>query len=94
MAKRGYQTVALYVGKKKKGNPKLYTNQQVVAARDHVIERLESGPNRLFYVGKLDVLLEAVFKHGQKLGARKVFEEIENVKKSIPHRLPGRPRRD
>ncbi len=45
---------------------------------------------------RLRQVLEAVYGQGKKDGARRAFEEVDrslsNVKKEIPHRIPGRPR--
>lgn len=46
---------------------------------------------------KFAQILEAVYEQGKKDGARVVFEELDggvrDIKKRIPHRNPGRPRK-
>ena len=42
---------------------------------------------------KLLDIVEAVYVQGRKDGARAVFEEIDDLKREIPHRAPGRPRK-
>jgi hypothetical protein len=42
---------------------------------------------------KLAELLETVYQQGKKDGARTVFEEIDSVKKRIPYRNPGQPKK-
>ncbi|MEJ7656956.1 MAG: hypothetical protein WKF33_07995 [Thermoleophilaceae bacterium] len=41
---------------------------------------------------KLGQLLEAAYNQGKKDGARSVFELVDDAKKEIPHRRPGRPK--
>jgi len=41
---------------------------------------------------RLHQVLEAVYNQGRKDGANEVFENIEAVRRQIPHRRPGQPR--
>jgi hypothetical protein len=50
-----------------------------------------TGTMPLYDGVRLMQVLEAVYKQGRKDGARAVFEEIESVKKLVPHGKPGRP---
>ena len=86
--KRGYKTLTIQLTKKRKPL-KLYTNERVVSAFGEVTEKLET----VYYGTRLDQVLEAVRKHGQREGRAQAFEKLDAVKKSLPHRFPGRPRR-
>jgi sulfate adenylyltransferase subunit 1 (EFTu-like GTPase family) len=87
--RRGYQTIALVL--KKETVP--------VRASPRVADALEeiSGSMDLYQGVKLLQILEAVYTQGKKDGAREAFEEIdasfEAVKKLVPHRSVGRPRK-
>jgi hypothetical protein len=57
--------------------------------------------NDLYEGVRLLQILEAVYAQGKKDGAREVFDNLDNshasmmtsLKKAIPHRNPGRPRK-
>ena len=85
--KRGYKTVTLQLSKKKR--LKLYTSERVVNAAHEVLEKLET----LYYGIRFGQVLEAVRKRGQIEGRAQVIEKLDGVKKSLSHRLPGRPRK-
>lgn len=40
---------------------------------------------------KLAEVLEAIYEQGCKDGARAAFEQLDKVKKLVPHKNPGRP---
>jgi len=88
MAKRrGYHTVVLTLGtKKKKKQLKLYTSQRVKSAADELLQDMN-----VYKFARLTQVLDAVYEHGKKEGSRHVFDALEKVKSTIPHRLPGRP---
>jgi hypothetical protein len=88
-AQRGYRTIALVL-----------KNETVpVRASPRVADALEelSGNMTLYQGVRLQQLLEAAYTQGRKDGAREAFEQIdasvEAVKKVIPHRSVGRPRK-
>lgn len=58
----------------------------------------EVSKDMTLYEGvRLSEVLEAVYAQGKKDGARDAFEGLDrslaDVKKGIPHRTPGRPRK-
>jgi len=58
----------------------------------------EISKDMTLYQGvRLSEVLEAVYVQGKKDGARDAFDGLErglaDVKKAIPHRAPGRPKR-
>ncbi len=90
MAKRrGYHTLTLDLGgkKKKKKGLKLYTSQRVVDAAHELLQHMN-----VYQYARFRQIVEAVYDHGKKDGAREVFESVDSLKSDIPHRLPGRPR--
>lgn len=65
---------------------KVYASAKIRDALDHITT------NMALYDGvRLAQVLEAVYKQGCKDGARNVFAKIDDVKKLVPHRRPGRP---
>ena len=86
MAKKGYRTVTLELPKKKK--LKLYTSERIANAAKEVLERLDT----LYYATRFGQVIEAAFEHGRKQGVREVFEQLDALKGTIPHKLPGRPK--
>lgn len=52
------------------------------------------GAIELYNAVKLEQVLRGVYEQGKKDGAREVFEAIEATKKQIPHRPPGRPKKE
>lgn len=81
-------TVAL----KRKNSVKVYASPKVGDALREITKDIT-----LYQGVRLVEVLEAVYGQGKKDGAREVFEELDrglaNVKKAIPHRTPGRPRK-
>lgn len=89
MAQRGYRTIKLAT---KKGEVAVYTSARVADALQTIAN------NATLYEGvRLTQVLEAVYEQGKKDGAREAFEQLDKslavVKKSVPHKRPGRPRK-
>ncbi len=83
-AARGYRTITVEL---KNQSVSVYTSPKVADA----LEQLSSSMT--VYEGvKLGQLLEAAYNQGKKDGARSVFELVDDAKKEIPHRRPGRPK--
>lgn len=87
--KRGYRTVTLTLVKKKRKQLKLFTSEQVPNAAHEVLDKLET----LFYGVRLGMVLQSVYERGLTEGRGQVFQQFDALKGSLPHRLPGRPRR-
>lgn len=87
MAQRGYRTVALPVKKQ--------TEQVAIRMSPRRADALERmiGDLSLYDGVKLLDIMEAVYDQGRKDGARAVFELVDEAKKEIPHRPPGRPKK-
>jgi len=86
---KGYRTLTLDLGvKKKKKGLKLYTSQKVVNAASELLQDMT-----VYQYARFRQVLEAVYNHAKKEGARQVFEGVDSLRGSIPFRLPGRPRR-
>jgi sulfate adenylyltransferase subunit 1 (EFTu-like GTPase family) len=85
MARRGYRTIQVEL--KKEVVP--------VRASAKVADALQdlSADMDLYQGTKLSQVLEAVYEQGRKAGRREVFERVDDVKKELPHRQPGRPRK-
>lgn len=89
MSSRGYRTIKLKL--KKGAEASVYTSPRLADALERIIaEELD-----VFNGVKLVQILEAVYSQGKKDGARQVIEEqdkaIALIKRSIPHKRPGRP---
>lgn len=84
---RGYRTVRLPVKAEEVEVP-----IRMSARRADALEKIVSDMSVFDGIKLLDIM-DAVYNQGRKDGARSVFEEIENVRKIIPHRPPGRPRK-
>ena len=66
---------------------------QIYAKPAHA-DALEKISNMSVYDGtKILALLGEVYRQGKKEGAKSVFDGIENMKKAIPHKNPGKPKR-
>ena len=89
MAKRGYRTIALQV---KNTEVSIYASARVADALEQIV-----GDAPLYEGVKIMQILEAAYNQGAKDGAREVFDEIDGsleiVRKEIPHRNPGRPKK-
>jgi sulfate adenylyltransferase subunit 1 (EFTu-like GTPase family) len=84
-ARRGYRTIRVELKK-----------QVIVPVRasPKVADALQelSADMDLYQGIKLRQILEAVYEQGRKDGRREVFEVVDEAKKGLPHRPPGRPR--
>jgi hypothetical protein len=85
--KRGYRTVSLQLTRKKR--LKLYTSERVANAAHEVLDKLDT----LYHGTRLAQVLEEVLKRGRREGRAEVFGKLDAAKKSLPYRLPGRPRK-
>ena len=47
----------------------------------------------LYHGVRLSQVLEAVYEQGKKDGARNVFDTVDGLRTTIPHRNPGQPRK-
>lgn len=88
MAKtRGYKTVEVQLAK----------STLVLRGSTRLVDAVETiTKDMTLYEGvKFAQILEAVYAQGQKDGARTVFDkisvELDEAKKEIPHKNPGRP---
>lgn len=86
--KRGYRTVVV---PGTKSEIRVFCSARVADALAQLT------PGLSLYEGvKLWQVLEAVYAQGRKDGAREAFTELDRrydeVKRLVPHRLPGRPR--
>lgn len=85
--RRGYRTVSLPVKAEPKGVP-----VRMSPARADALERIIKDMS-LYDGVKLWDIMEAIYVQGRKDGAKAVFDRVDDVKKEIPHRVPGRPRK-
>lgn len=89
MAQRGYRTILLQV---KNTEVSIYASARVADALEQIV-----GEAPLYEGVKIMQILEAAYNQGKKDGAREVFDEIDGrlqmVRREIPHRNPGRPRK-
>jgi hypothetical protein len=91
MVRRGYRTIRLPV-KDEPSGVAIRTSARRADALEKII-----GEMTLFDGVKLYDIMESIYLQGRKDGARAAFEAIDKnvaaVKKEIPHRPPGRPRK-
>ncbi len=87
VTRRGYRTVHLPARKASQG-----AVIRMSARRADALEKIISDMT-LFDGVKLYDIMESVYVQGRKDGARSVFDAIEDTRKRIPHRSPGRPRK-
>lgn len=66
----------------------IYTGRRVADALAVVTSEMT-----LIRAVKLTQVIEAVYEQGKKDGARSVFDSIDCLKASIPHRNPGKPKK-
>lgn len=66
----------------------VYASPRVADALREVVEDMT-----LYKGVRLGQVLEAVFETGKKKGREEVFIEIDDVKKQLPFRPPGQPRK-
>lgn len=73
-------------------NIAVYASPKVSKAMEEITEDMT-----LYHGVRLSQVLEAVYKQGQKDGARNAITEIQNnlskTIKEIPHRNPGKPKK-
>jgi sulfate adenylyltransferase subunit 1 (EFTu-like GTPase family) len=85
-----YKTMAVKL--KKHGEVKVYASPRVGDALKEITENMD-----IYHGVRLVQVLEAIYAQGLKDGARRVFEGIDkslvSVKKAIPYRPPGRPKK-
>lgn len=74
-------------------NVAVYASPRVSKALDEVTEDMT-----LYHGVRLAQVIEAVYKQGQKDGARNAIEHLDklvgDVKKAVPHRNPGQPKKN
>jgi hypothetical protein len=87
LGRRGFRSVALPVKSEGRDVAILMSPR-----RADTLERIV-GEMKTFDGVKLLDIMEAVYVQGRKDGAAAVFEGIEDVRKAIPHKRPGRPRK-
>lgn len=91
MARRGYRTISLRLTKSGDTVP-VRASARIADA----LNEISSGMD-LYRGVRLLQILEAIYIQGKKDGARDAFAAIDRstqaVKKEIPHRSVGRPRR-
>lgn len=89
MAARGYRTIRVVL---QNTEANVYTSPRVADALEDILAKAS-----VFEGVKIAQILEAVYKQGVKDGAREAFEELDRhmaeVKKQVPHKRPGRPRK-
>lgn len=88
-AARGFRTIKITF----RGSPvSVYASARTADA----LKEIEKDMG-LYHGVRLHQVLEAVYKQGKKDGALDAFEELDKgltaVKRAIPHRRPGRPRK-
>ncbi len=88
LARRGYRTVHLPV-KAEPGGVAIRMSSRRADALDKIVEDMS-----LYRGVKLADVMEAVYDQGRKDGARSVFDVLDGAKKEIPHRAPGRPKKN
>jgi hypothetical protein len=88
---RGYRTISLELPRAKE-SVAVYTSPRVADALEEITSKAT-----LYEGVRLVQILEAVYEQGRKDGARRAFEALDKslgqVKKQVPHKKPGRPRR-
>src|SRR4051812_16057511 len=90
-SRRGYTTIQLPLPKHDRPVA-IYTSARVADALREI------SANSTLYEGvRLTQVMEAVYEQGRKDGARMAFEQmdrgVEEAKRQVPHRPPGRPRK-
>lgn len=83
-AARGFRTIKISF----KGSPvSVYASARIADA----LKEIEKDMG-LYKGVRLHQVLEAVYNQGKKDGAADIVDAFEAVKKSIPHKRPGRPK--
>lgn len=89
MGKRGFKAVKV----------KLVNTDLTLYAGSRLVDAVADIANnaRLHEGVKLSQIMEAVYIQGQKDGARRAFEQIDQnvafAKRSVPHMRPGQPKK-
>ena len=87
--KRGYETLRL---KAHNTDIVVYTSPNIVKALKDIVAKAS-----LYEGVRLTQIMEAVYLQGKKDGARAAFEAVDRqyaaVKRQIPHKRPGRPKK-
>ena len=89
MGKRGFKSVKI-----KLANTELtlYAGSKLTGAVEDIVNKAS-----LYEGVKLAQIMEAVYVQGQKDGARRAFEQIDQrvaeAKQVVPHKRPGQPRK-
>ncbi len=66
----------------------VYAGKRIAEALQEVTETMN------IYKGvRLAQVLEAVYDQGKKDGARSVFDSVDSLRREIPHRNPGQPKK-
>lgn len=89
MAAKGFRTIKIQF----KGSPvSVYASERIANALKGIEKNMP-----LYHGVKLHQVLEAVYRQGVKDGRAEVFASIDrtvaDVKKVLPYRRPGRPRK-
>lgn len=92
MAARGYRTIPLVLRDNTQVSVRASASARVADALEEIVA------NATLYEGvRLTQVLEAAYRQGTKDGARVVFaqldDKLDDVKRQIPHRAPGRPKK-
>lgn len=79
----------------KKNLIKLQTSTVAVYASPRISRAMEeiTDDMTLYHGVRLAQVLEAIYLQGKKDGARSVFDELERVRRTIPHKNPGKPKK-
>ena len=89
MGKRGFRAVKVKMGQT---DLTLYAGVKLTNAVEDIVNKAS-----LYEGVKLAQIIEAVYIQGQKDGARKAFEEIDQkvslAKHAVPHKRPGQPQK-
>jgi hypothetical protein len=66
----------------------VYAGKRVSEALTELTDKMT-----IYHGVKLSQILDAVYAQGKKDGARDVFDRMEDLKRAIPHRNPGHPKK-
>jgi hypothetical protein len=66
----------------------VYAGKKVSEALTELTDKMT-----IYHGVKLSQILDAVYAQGMKDGARGVFDQVDGLKRAIPHRNPGHPRK-
>ncbi len=92
-ARRGYQTIKVPIDAQKGTEIVVRTSARIADALKQI-----TADMTLFKGVKLQQVLKSFYEQGKKDGAREVIERqqaaLDATKKEIPHRPPGRPKKN